>query len=112
MTGKKYAYATTVLGTKMLEVKVYRYNQQVAFSFMQQLPVKAAIKEWGNDAVVAGEKEANQLHWRETFVPRRMLVLNDEQRRKILQSHMFIVKKRTGEIKARTVTGGIASKAT
>jgi hypothetical protein len=72
MTGKKYAFATTVLGTKMLEDESYRYNQQVAFSFMQQLSVKAAIKEWGQDAVVAGEKEANQLHWRETFVSRQM----------------------------------------
>ena len=39
MTGKKYAYATTVLGTKMLADKLYQYNQQVAFSFMQQLSV-------------------------------------------------------------------------
>ena len=84
MTGKKYAYATTVLGTKMLADKLYRYNQQVAISFMQQLSVRAVIKEWGHDAVVASEKEANQLHWRETFAPRRMSELSDEQRRKIL----------------------------
>ena len=79
MTGKKYAYVTAVLGTKMLEDKLFRYNQKVAFSFKQQLSVKAAIKELGNDAVAANEKEANQLHWKETFVPRRMPMLNYEQ---------------------------------
>ena len=62
----------------MLEDNAYTYNQKVAFSFMQQLSVKTVIKEWGHDAVVAREKEANQLHWRETFVPRRMSELTDK----------------------------------
>jgi hypothetical protein len=39
---------------------------------MEQLSVKAALREWGDNAKVAGEKEVNQLHWREMFVPRRM----------------------------------------
>ena len=106
MTGKKYSCAATVLGTKMLEDKVYKYNQQVAFSFMQQLSVKAAIREWGADATVASEKETNQLHWRETFAPRQMSELTDNQRSKILQSRVFIIMKRTCEIKARMIAGG------
>ena len=47
---------------------------------MQQMSVKAAIREWGDDAIVAGEKEMNQLQWRETFAPRRMSELTDDQR--------------------------------
>jgi hypothetical protein len=35
-----------------------------------------------------------------------MLELTAEQQTKILQSHMFIGQKRTGETKARMVTGG------
>ena len=73
---------------------------------MQQLSIKAALREWGDKAKVAGEKEATQLHWRETFVPKRMYKLTNEQRSKILHSHMFVVRKRTGETKARMVTGG------
>ena len=92
MTGKKYSFTTTVLGAKMLSDESYDYNQQVAYSFMQQLSVKAALREWGDDARVAGEKEILQLHWRETFVSRQMSELSDEQRAKILQSHMFIVR--------------------
>ncbi len=105
-SGKMYSFATTVLGTKMLDDVAYGFNQSVAFSFMQQLSVKSVLREWGDNARAAGEKEVNQLHWRETFVPRRMLQLTPEQRTKILQSHMFIGQKRTGETKARMVAGG------
>ena len=106
MTGKKYSFATTILGAKMLEDEDEEYNQQVACSFMQQLSVKAALREWGDEARVAGEKETAQLHWRETFVPKRLADLTDEQKSKILQSHMFVVKKRDGVTKARVVAGG------
>jgi hypothetical protein len=69
-SGKTYSFATTVLGPKMLDDVAYGYNQSVAFGFMQQLLVKSALREWEDDARAAGEKEVNQLHWRETFVPR------------------------------------------
>ncbi len=69
-SGKTCSFATTVLGTKMLDDGAYGYNQSVAFSFMQQLLVESALREWGDDARAAGEKEVNQLHWREMFVPR------------------------------------------
>ncbi len=105
-SGKMSSFATTVLGTKMLDDVAYGYNQSVAFSFMQQISVKSALREWGDNARAAGEKEVSQLHWRETFVPRRMLELTADQRTKILQSHMFIGQKWTGETKARMVTGG------
>jgi hypothetical protein len=78
-SGKTYSFATTVLGTKMLDNVAYGYNQSVAFSFMQQLLVKSVLREWGDDARAAGEKEINQLHWRETFVPRQMSELTAEQ---------------------------------
>ena len=70
MTGKKYSFATTILGARMLGDKAFEYNQVVSYSFMQQLSVKAALREWGDEARVVGEKETSQLHWRETFVPK------------------------------------------
>jgi hypothetical protein len=78
-SGKMHSFATMLLGLKMLEDVAYGYNQSVAFSFMQQLLVKSALREWVEDARAAGEKEVNQLHWRETFVPRQMLELTAEQ---------------------------------
>ena len=76
------------------------------FSFMQQLSLKASLREWGSDASEASDKEINQLHWGKTFIPRQMSELTAEQRTKILQSHMFMVQKRGGETKARMVAGG------
>jgi hypothetical protein len=72
VSGKLSSFATTALGTRMLDDVDYSYNQLVAFSSMEQLSVKAALREWGDNVKVAGEKEVNQLHWREMFVPRQM----------------------------------------
>ena len=51
-------------------------------------------------------KEVNQLHWRDTFVPKRYSELKNNEKSKVLESHMFIVKKRSGDTKARLVVGG------
>ena len=73
---------------------------------MQQLFLKSALKQWGTDAEDAGVKEVSQLHRRDTFVPRRYSNLTDKQKKKVLESHMFVVKKRDGKTKARMVPGG------
>ncbi len=72
VSGKSSSFATTALGIRMLDNVDYSYNQSMAFSSMEQLSVKAALRKWGDNAKVAGEKEVNQLHWREMFVPRQM----------------------------------------
>ncbi len=104
--GKSYAYALTQLGRLFLDDEEYQHDPRLAFCFMQQMLLKAALKNWGNDAEKAGVAEASQLHWRNTFIPRRYADLTPDQREKILESHMFVVKKRTGKYKARLVAGG------
>ena len=110
MTGKKYSFTAMALVTTDLGLAYcndnHEYDAAVAYSFMQQLSLKAALKQWGPDAEEAGVKEVSQLHWRDTFVPKRYADLTDEQKKKILESHMFIVKKRDGKMKARKVAGG------
>jgi hypothetical protein len=44
-SGKMYSFATMVLGMNILDDVAYGYNQSVAFSFMQQLLVKSALRE-------------------------------------------------------------------
>ena len=95
MTGQKYAFAamalvTTQLGQSFLSNDSYQHNADVAYAFMQQLSLKSALKQWGTDAEDAGVKEVSQLHWRDTFVPRRYSDLTDEQKKKVLESHMFV----------------------
>ena len=73
---------------------------------LTQLTLNAAIKLWGKDATSAAESEMKQLHWRNTFKPVRWSELTPKQKETVLESHIFITKKRTGEIKGRTVAGG------
>ena len=47
-----------------------------------------------------------QLHWKNTFKPVKYSKLMDRQKETILESHIFLTEKRTGEIKGRTVAGG------
>jgi len=111
MTGQKYVFAamalaTTQLGQSYLYNDSYQHDADVAYAFMQQLSLNAALRQWGTDAKDAGVKEISQLHWRDTFIPKRYSDLTDELKKKILKSHMFVVKKRDGKTTARLVAGG------
>ncbi len=55
---------------------------------------------------MAGQKEASQHHWRDTFVPKLWTDLSADEKSKILESHMVIVRKQSGETKARLVGSG------
>jgi hypothetical protein len=65
-----------------------------------QLSLKAALKQWGKDAKAAVEAEAKQLCWRNSFRPVHWKDVNKERQKQILQSHVFVKKKHTGQIKA------------
>ncbi len=41
----------------------YEYDSRVVEYVMTQLTLKNALKLWGNDAQLAVEAEAKQLHW-------------------------------------------------
>jgi hypothetical protein len=101
MSGKSYQYAAT-----QLEQTQQEFDQRVVGMIMTQLSLKAALKTWGNDAVVAAKSEMKQLHWRNLFRPVRYQELSKKQKQTILESHIFMKQKRTGEIKGRTVAGG------
>jgi hypothetical protein len=70
MIGQKYSFANSQLSKSFLKDGTYQNDPVVAFAFMQQLSWKAAMKQWGSNAEMAGIKEASQLHWRETFIPK------------------------------------------
>jgi hypothetical protein len=67
MSGKSYAY--TQLGLSFLQDMWYKYSSKVVEIVMTQLSLKAALKQWGEDAKAAVEAEAKQLHWRNSFRP-------------------------------------------
>ena len=115
MRGNRYQYAAAPLAKGVLSPDAhmfvqddfYQYDIDVVEAVMTQLSLKAALKEWGNDATLAAEAEAKQLHWRKLFQPMHQKDLTFEQRsQQILKSNMFLFKKRCGIVKACKVAGG------
>ena len=112
MTGKRYTYANAVLEpTIHPDVHLWRdyevdNSEQVVAAIMLQLSLKAGLKKWGEKARQAAHAEMYQLHMRDTFEPLRWEHLTIDEKKKILESHMFLQEKRDGKIKGRTVAGG------
>jgi hypothetical protein len=73
---------------------------------MTQLSMKAGMKKWGKPARDACKAEMYQLHTRETFQPIKWEDIPTDQKKQVLESHVFLKLKRDGTIKARTVEGG------
>ena len=73
---------------------------------LTQLSLKAALKQWGEDAKIAVEAEAKQLHWHNSFERVHYKKIGEDQQKQILELHVFVKKKRSGQIKARKVAGG------
>ena len=116
MTGSKYAFAATQLEDhgvlhpdlhlSFLQHMIEQEPDTVAV-IMTQLSLKAGLKTWGKEANDAAYMEMKQLHFRDTFNPVHFKDLTNEQKQKILRSHLFLKKKRdTGKIKGRTVANG------
>ncbi len=99
MKGKTYQYAAAQLA------QIDNLPQAMEL-VLTQLSLKAGIKMWGQKATNAAEAEMKQLHWRNTFKPVQWNELTDAQKATVLESHIFLKEKRTGEVKGRTVAGG------
>jgi hypothetical protein len=119
MTGQRYAYAVTQLD-KLEDQTVLHPNAHMFFqderlqpaepdvvaAIMTQLSLKAGLKNWGERGYKAAHAEMKQLHMRDTFKPLHWKDMTKAQRKSILESHLFLKEKRSGEIKGRTVAGG------
>ena len=66
---------------------------------LTQLSLKAGLKKWKECGETAVSKEVEQLHNRESFNPVHMKDLTPEQRKQVLESHLFLTEKRDKTIK-------------
>ena len=73
---------------------------------MTQLSLRAGLKEWGTKYHNAVHSDMKQLHFINILKPMNWKELDETQRESVLESHMFLKKKRDYEIKVRTVAGG------
>jgi hypothetical protein len=101
----KHAKAMSQMSVKLMSPGVHRQVDIIGM-IMAQLSMKAAIKKWGDEAKFAISKELKQLHWRNLYKPRHWHALTKKQKEQILESHIFVEKKRDGTIKAGKVIGG------
>jgi hypothetical protein len=121
MQGNKYQVAsaqiTTSLGmsdismaysqmsVKLMSEGIHQ-RADIVGMVMAQVLLKAALKKWGREAEESVGKEMKQLHWQNSFKPMHWKSLTAEQRKKVLESHIFVERKHDGLLKARQVAGG------
>jgi hypothetical protein len=114
MTGSKYDIAMAQLQNEgvlhpdshMMFFQAAEEQPDVVAAIMTQLSLKAGLKQWGDEAHEAVHSEMKQLHFRDTFKPMHHHELTEDQKKTVLESHMFLKQKRDGKIKGRTVAGG------
>ena len=115
MTGSRHSHAAAQLEHQgvlnpdahvFVQEDFYQAEPDTVAAIMTQLSLKAGLKKWGDKAFEAAHNEMKQLHLRDTFKPKHARELAHLQRQMILESHLFLKEKRTGEIKGRTVAGG------
>ena len=75
-------------------------------SFIQTCTLKQGIKKFGDRGTEAALKEIGQLHERNCFEPVQANESTFEQRKKVLESLMFLTEKRDGTVKARQCADG------
>jgi hypothetical protein len=78
----------------------------VAHYIMVQYSLKTGMKHFKERGEKAVSKELAQLHFRHTFEPINPKDLNEQERKEVLESHLFLKEKRDETIKGRMVAGG------
>ena len=76
--------------------------------FIETCSLKRGLKQFGERGYKAAFGEMEQLHKREVFKPMHPDEMTPSEKKKILESLIFLVEKRSGEIKARTCANGSA----
>ena len=97
------------------DIECETYEECVALvtimvNFAQTFSLKQGIKRFGNKGKEAAKTEMEQLHMRNCFVPRKVNEMTSEQRKKALESLLFVTEKRDGRIKARHCANGSAQR--
>ena len=83
------------------------YSKAVkAISFIETFSLKRGIAKFGEPGREAAKAEMRQLHKRTAFTPLHPEEMSAAERRKTLESLIFLVQKRDGRIKARTCANG------
>ena len=112
MKSKSYDASMANIATQGVKPSI-EYDEKEAIilatimtSMVQTFSLKAGIKKFGDKGKDAAFVEMEQLHKRDVFKPRNVKELTVEERKKALESLIFITEKRDGRIKARACANG------
>ena len=83
-------------------------STELGMSFVETYNLKKGMKKFGERGEKAAYKEMKQLHDRVCFRPINPNTMTPTERRRALESLLFLVEKKSGEVKARTVANGSA----
>ncbi len=88
----KNALAFAQMSVKLMS-KGEHHRADIVGMVMAQVSLMAALKTWGTEAEEAIGKEMKQLHWQNSFKPMHWKTLTSEQRKQVLESHIFVERK-------------------
>ncbi len=89
-----------------MELRDRVLNDDKGENFAITYSLNSGIKKFGDKAYNAAYKEVGQLHHRDCFNPIDVTTLSPEEKRKALESLIFIAEKDDGDIKARQCANG------
>jgi len=97
-----------IIAQLMCYINEMKHNpkRQKAFQFIQTYSLVKGLKKFGDRGRQAAYKEMKQLHDRIVFEPINVAELTDQERQRTMESLIFLVEKRNGEVKARTCING------
>ncbi len=86
-------------------------REDETFSFIQTYSLNKGLKEFGERGRNAAHKEMKQLHDRVVFEPIHIAKMTMLERKRAMESLLFLTEKRDGTIKARTCANGSTQRA-
>jgi hypothetical protein len=81
-------------------------NDDETFSFIQTYSLNKGLKKFGDRGKDAAQKEMKQLHDRVVFEPILIADMTPLERKRAMESLIFLTEKRDGTVKARTCANG------
>ena len=82
------------------------FNSKCNYQFIETFGLKKGLKRFGKNGYDAAMKEMQQLHERMVFKPINISELTQQEKKRAMESLIFLVQKSDGRIKARTCANG------
>ena len=101
----EYNEDIAIVAARTIESLNYEVSQKGA-AFSQQYILKKGLKKFGDNGKKAATEELDQLHKRNCFEPIDVATMTASEKKKTMESLLFLTQKRDGRVKGRLVYNG------